>query len=64
MTGAAKTLPLQANAAGFLARYEAVKDRLRGDAGLREAAAEAFRGNGLPGAREPSSATRLLAAHR
>ncbi len=50
MTAAARTL--QANAAGFLARYEAVKDRLRGDSGLREAAAEAFRGNGLPGARE------------
>ncbi len=43
---------LQANAAGFLERYEALKGRLRGDAGLREGAARAFRGNGLPGARE------------
>ena len=44
--------PMQANAAGFLARYDAVKGKLRGDAGVREAAAVAFRGNGLPGARE------------
>ena len=43
---------LQADAEGFLARYEAVKSRLRGDAGTREAAAAAFRDHGLPGARE------------
>ena len=43
---------LRADADAFVARYEAVKGRLRGDSGLREAAAAAFRDNGLPGARE------------
>ncbi len=36
--------------AGFLARYEALRDRLTGDPGLRAAAADAFRRAGLPGA--------------
>ena len=43
---------LQAGAASFLARYDVAKHRLRGDATLREAAAESFRRTGLPGARE------------
>jgi Fe-S cluster assembly protein SufD len=42
----------QAGAARFLARYDAAKHRLRGDAAQREAAATAFRATGLPGARE------------
>ncbi len=37
-------------AAGFLARYEALKGSLPGDSTLRAAAAEAFRAQGLPGA--------------
>ncbi len=36
-------------AAGFLARYEALKGRLPGDSTLRAAAADAFRTHGLPG---------------
>ncbi len=39
----------QTGAAGFLARYEALKDRLPGDAAVRAAAAESFRVAGLPG---------------
>ena len=35
--------------AGFLARYEAAKNRLPGDSTLREAAAQAFKAQGLPG---------------
>ena len=38
--------------AAFLERYEGLKDRLPGDAALRDEAAKAFRRNGLPGARE------------
>jgi Fe-S cluster assembly protein SufD len=37
-------------AAGFLARYEALRGRLPGDSALRASAAEAFRTAGLPGA--------------
>ena len=36
--------------AGFLARYEAMRDRLPGDLQQRDAAADAFRRAGLPGA--------------
>ncbi len=39
-------------AAGFLARYEGLKDRLPGDPAIRAAAAEAFRHLGLPGRRD------------
>jgi Fe-S cluster assembly protein SufD len=42
--------PVQSGVAGFLARYEALRDRLPGDAREREAAAAAFRRSGLPGA--------------
>ena len=42
--------PVQSGVAGFLARYEALRDRLPGDAQERAAAAEAFRRSGLPGA--------------
>ena len=45
MTAAAHT-----GAAGFLARYAAERDRLPGDVGQRDAAADAFRRAGLPGA--------------
>ncbi|HJS85155.1 MAG TPA: Fe-S cluster assembly protein SufD [Acetobacteraceae bacterium] len=38
--------------AGFLARYEGLKDRLPGDAAVRAAAAESFRRIGLPGRRD------------
>ena len=41
-----------AGANAFLARYAGLKDRVRGDAVLREAAAEAFARQGLPGPRE------------
>jgi Fe-S cluster assembly protein SufD len=37
-------------AAGFLARYDAMRDRLPGDLRARDAAADAFRRAGLPGA--------------
>ena len=36
--------------AGFLARYDALRDRLPGDPTQRDAAADAFRRAGLPGA--------------
>jgi Fe-S cluster assembly protein SufD len=39
-------------AAGFLARFEGLKDRLPGDPAIRAAAAEAFRRMGLPGRRD------------
>jgi Fe-S cluster assembly protein SufD len=42
--------PVQSGVAGFLARYEALRDRLPGDVRERETAAEAFRRSGLPGA--------------
>jgi Fe-S cluster assembly protein SufD len=42
--------PVQSGVAGFLARYEALRDRLPGDARERAAAAAAFRRSGLPGA--------------
>ena len=42
--------PVQSGVAGFLARYEALRDRLPGDARERADAAEAFRRSGLPGA--------------
>jgi Fe-S cluster assembly protein SufD len=44
------TVPVYTGVAGFLARYEALRDRLPGDPGQRAAAAEAFRRAGLPGA--------------
>ncbi|MEJ0020469.1 MAG: Fe-S cluster assembly protein SufD [Acetobacteraceae bacterium] len=44
------TAPLHTGVAGFLACYEALRDRLPGDAGERAAAAETFRRGGLPGA--------------
>jgi Fe-S cluster assembly protein SufD len=45
---------LQSGAERFLARYDEARHRLRGDAGVRDAAATAFRRTGLPGAREES----------
>ena len=44
------TAPIHTGVAGFLARYEALRERLPGDLRLRDAAAEAFRRAGLPGA--------------
>jgi Fe-S cluster assembly protein SufD len=44
------TAPISTGAAGFLARYAALRDLLPGDSALRAAAAEAFRSAGLPGA--------------
>jgi Fe-S cluster assembly protein SufD len=44
------TAPIQTGIAGFLARYDALRDRLPGDARQRAAAADAFRRAGLPGA--------------
>jgi Fe-S cluster assembly protein SufD len=44
------TATVQSGVAGFLARYEALRDRLPGDRRQRAAAAEAFRRAGLPGA--------------
>jgi Fe-S cluster assembly protein SufD len=52
MNAVTQPTTLQQGAAAFLARYEGLKARLPGDATLREAAAEAFRRNGLPGPRE------------
>ena len=43
---------LAAGAAGFLARFEGLRDRLPGDAAVREAAADAFRTAGLPSVRQ------------
>lgn len=42
--------PDLSGAGGFLARYEAVRELLPGDPAIRDAAAEAFRAAGLPGA--------------
>ena len=42
--------PIATGAAGFLARFEALRDTLPGDPAIRAAAAEAFRATGLPGA--------------
>ncbi len=44
------TAPIQTGTAGFLARFDALRDRLPGDPRQRIAAAEAFRRSGLPGA--------------
>jgi len=44
------TAPIQTGVAGFLARFDALRDRLPGDPCVRAAAADAFRGAGLPGA--------------
>ena len=44
------TASVASGAAGFLARYDALKAQLPGDAGLRAAAAAAFAEAGLPGA--------------
>ena len=41
--------PVQRGALGFLARYDAIRDRLPGDRAIRDAAATAFRAAGLPG---------------
>jgi Fe-S cluster assembly protein SufD len=43
---------LEQAAADFLARYDGLRARLPGDAAMREAAAAAFRRNGLPGMRD------------
>jgi len=43
---------LQASAQAFLARYEGLKDRMRGDTHLRAAGADSFARHGLPGPRE------------
>jgi Fe-S cluster assembly protein SufD len=45
------TAALQQGVAGFLARYEALRDRLPGDPRPRAEAADAFRRAGLPGHR-------------
>src|SRR6185369_10741829 len=45
----AMTAAVQTGTAGFLARYEAERDRLPGDVRQRDAAADAFRRAGLPG---------------
>jgi len=42
--------PIATGSAGFLARFEALRDTLPGDPAVRAAAAEAFRASGLPGA--------------
>jgi Fe-S cluster assembly protein SufD len=44
------TAETYAGVAGFLARYDALRDQLPGDVAVRDAAAEAFRRSGLPGA--------------
>ena len=44
------TAAIPTGAAGFLARFDALRDSLPGDAGVRAAVAEAFRATGLPGA--------------
>jgi Fe-S cluster assembly protein SufD len=44
------TATLQSGVAGFLARYDAQRARLAGDRAVRDAAADAFRRAGLPGA--------------
>jgi Fe-S cluster assembly protein SufD len=44
------TAPVHTGISGFLARYEALRDRLPGDPRRRDVAAEAFRRLGLPGA--------------
>ncbi len=44
------TAAVQTGVAGFLARYEAMRDMLPGDTRRRDAAADAFRRAGLPGA--------------
>ena len=44
------TAAVQTGIAGFLARYDALRDRLPGDQRQRDAAADAFRRTGLPGA--------------
>jgi Fe-S cluster assembly protein SufD len=44
------TVDVQTGAGGFLARYDALRDRLPGDPRQRIAAADAFRRAGLPGA--------------
>jgi Fe-S cluster assembly protein SufD len=43
-------LPVAIGAAGFLARYEGLRERLPGAAAVRDAAAASFRTLGLPGA--------------
>jgi len=40
---------VQRGAAGFLARFDAIRDRLPGDPAVRDTAAECFRLSGLPG---------------
>jgi Fe-S cluster assembly protein SufD len=44
------TAPIQTGLAGFLARYDSLRDRLPGETRQRDAAADAFRRAGLPGA--------------
>ncbi len=44
------TAPVHTGVAGFLARYATLRDSLPGDLRQRDAAAEAFRRSGLPGA--------------
>jgi Fe-S cluster assembly protein SufD len=46
------TAPAQRDAAGFLARFEAMRDRLPGDPSARDAAAASFGAAGLPTIRE------------
>jgi Fe-S cluster assembly protein SufD len=41
--------PIQRGALGFLAQYDALRDRLTGDPAIRDAAATTFRAAGLPG---------------
>jgi len=44
------TAAVHTGVAGFLARYDALRERLPGDPRVRDAAADAFRSAGLPGA--------------
>ena len=54
--------PLHVGAEGFLARFEAMRERLPGDQVQRQEAAEAFRKSGLPGTRDEAwKYTSLLA---
>ncbi|MGE4049137.1 MAG: Fe-S cluster assembly protein SufD, partial [Acetobacteraceae bacterium] len=50
------TAIIQNGSAGFLARYEAIRELLPGDPALRDAAAQAFRAAGLPGGTSPRRA--------
>jgi Fe-S cluster assembly protein SufD len=52
MSAALKATALQNSAQAFLSRFEGLRARLPGDAGVRDAAADTLRKIGLPGPRE------------